>query len=288
MSKSGIGRFRKAIGLTIITLLVGAVIWAFIEPHILTVKRITVSRPDVPLALDGLKIALLSDFHHGPQASIEFLGKAVAKTNALRPDLIFIAGDYIIGDPKLYTGPCLEVLTGLEAPLGVFSVFGNHDQWKSRWISSRELEQAGIVSLDNKSRWIKSRGEKIKIGGVGDLWRDIQDIRPTLEGTSKDDFVILLSHNPDYKQQVPTDRVDLMLCGHTHGGQVTFFGLFAPFLPIKSGQKYRSGVVQEGPMTIVISRGIGSIRPWFFGSMPPLRFFSPPEIVLIKLEHAEG
>ena len=114
---------------------------------------------------------------------------------------------------------------------------------------------------------------------MDDLWEGTQDLEATTQDALADDFVILVSHNPDYAEHMDTDRVDLVLNGHTHGGQVTFFGLWAPFVPSEFGQKYRSGVVQTGSTIVVISNGIGTITP-------PVRFFARPEIVLVVLERS--
>ena len=103
------------------------------------------------------------------------------------------------------------------------------------------------------------------------------DVEPTLEETSSDDFVILLSHNPDYAEELPAEAVDLMLSGHTHGGQISFFGLYAFYLPSDYGQKYRTGVVENGSTTVIVSNGIGT------ASVPPVRFFARPQIVEITL-----
>lgn len=93
--------------------------------------------------------------------------------------------------------------------------------------------------------------------------------------------MILLSHNPDYAEQLNTDLVDLQLSGHTHGGQVTLFGRWAPLLSSAYGQKYRSGVVSTAHTVVVVSKGIGTITP-------PVRLFCRPEIVLVRLSRGES
>jgi len=118
------------------------------------------------------------------------------------------------------------------------------------------------------------------LGGVGDLSQDRPRIYPTIEGTLPQDLVLLASHNPDFAEFPPPDSVDLVLSGHTHGGQITFFGLFPFRVPSDYGQKYWKGMVVNGKTTVIVSSGIGSIYP-------PLRFFARPQIVVITLEAAD-
>jgi hypothetical protein len=137
--------------------------------------------------------------------------------------------------------------------------------------------EKNINLLDNNAKWIDVRNSRLKIGGVGDYLEDTQDITPTLTGIKKEDFVILITHNPDYIEEIKDNtQIDLVFSGHTHGGQVTFFGLYAPILPTKTGQKYRTGKIRVGNMTLIVSNGIGTITP-------PVRFFARPQINVVTL-----
>ncbi len=118
----------------------------------------------------------------------------------------------------------------------------------------------------------------LKLEEFGDLWEDSQEKDSTIYDLKKTDFSILITHNPDYLESMPKDMIDFTLSGHSHGGQMTFFGMWAPMLPSKYGQKYRYGLKQFGDMKSYISSGIGTITP-------PLRFFCRPEIVLINLQN---
>jgi hypothetical protein len=91
------------------------------------------------------------------------------------------------------------------------------------------------------------------------------------------DFVILVSHTPDFAENLKTDKIDLMLSGHTHGGEVTFFGLWAPYIPSDYGQKYRTGIIKTDKTTVLVSNGIGN-------TFLPIRFFARPQINIIDLE----
>ena len=273
-------------GFILLFILVLLPVWAWsIEPRLLLTREVTVTSPDLPPAFDGVRIAFLTDIHRGPAFSEARVRKVVEKTNALAPDLVLLGGDYVAGGPE-YIQSAIAPLAGLRAPLGKFAVLGNHDYWYSAPRARDALAAAGIDEIENRGVWVqapKGRGggdpslpSRIRIAGVGDLWEGTQDLAAALGDARPDDFVILLSHNPDFAAKLPVGAVDLMLSGHTHGGQVTVFGLFAPVLPIEGGQRLRSGVIQQGSTTIIVSRGIGLIAP-------NIRFCCPPEIVVVTL-----
>ena len=264
--------------------------WAWlVEPRLLLVREVTVTSPDLPPEFDGVRVAFLTDIHRGPAFSEERVREVVEKTNALAPDLVLLGGDYVSSDQS-YIPSGIGPLVGLKARLGKFAVLGNHDYWYSAPKTRAALAGAGIEDVENRGEWVgapgKGRGEsgpegpshnpRIRIAGVGDLWEATQDLPAALADAKPGDFVILLSHNPDFAMRLPEGSVDLMLSGHTHGGQVTLFGLWAPVLPIEGGQRLRSGVIQQGATTIIVSRGIGLIAPH-------VRFCCPPEIVVVTL-----
>ncbi len=252
--------------------------YAFIEPYWLAIATIPFVSPDIPASFDGTTLVFVSDIHHGPFFARWRVAKLVDKINRLHPDLVVFGGDYVHRDPK-YIIPCFEELQRVQAPLGKFGVLGNHDHWENAALTRQEMLRAGITILDNLAVWIVQGQERIKIGGVGDLWEDVQDLTPTLEGVEEHDFVILVSHNPDYAEHLTTDKIDLMLCGHTHGGQVTLFGQWAPFVPSRYGQKYRAGLIKTAHTRVIVTTGVGTVTP-------PVRFFARPEIVKIILKRA--
>lgn len=201
------------------------IIYMFIEPYWLEVKKYEISDKDIPQSFDKYKIVFLSDIHHGPYFSLPRVKSLVEKVNEMEPDLILLGGDYVLSSPE-YIKPCFKELKHLKASDGIFGVLGNHDHWESADLSGKAMKEAGIILIDNKSQWIYRDKERIKIGGVGDLWEDRNiDIKPTISDVREDDFVILLSHNPEYAEEINNHKIDLMLSGHTHGGQVTLFGL---------------------------------------------------------------
>ena len=269
-------RYIIKILLSLIILIILCAIYSFIEPYWLKVEHINIIDQDIPKSFAGKKIVFISDIHHGPHFSIKRVARLVEKVNRLRPDIIVFGGDYVYREQK-YIIPCFEELKKLKATIGKFGVMGNHDHWQNAQLTKQGMKNAGIVILDNRAERIEINGQRIKIGGVGDLWEDSQDINPTIENTKEEDFVILVSHNPDYVEEIVTYNIDLVLSGHTHGGQVTLFGLWALLLPSRYGQKYRTGILDTKFTKVVITNGVGTIAP-------PVRFFARPEINVIVLK----
>jgi uncharacterized protein len=273
------------VALCVFVVLAALLAYMFVEPFLLEVKPYEFTSSQVPAEFEGTKIVLLTDIHRGWFFSQERVRDLVQKVNALHPDSVVLAGDYVYVNPD-YESSCFKELAALKAPLGVFAVLGNHDyaEYSSGndkgdpSAAIRAIEGAGITLLNNSGTWVTQDGARIRIGGVGDYKMDSPDLTGAADGTTPTDFVILLSHNPDFAETLPAGAVDLVLSGHTHGGQVTFFGLWAPYLPSGYGQKYRTGVVHDDNTTVIVSNGIGTI-------FPPMRFFARPQIVEITLRH---
>lgn len=242
----------------------------------------TCDSPEVPAAFDGTRIALVTDIHCGPFYSQERVGRLVDRINRLEPDLVLLGGDYVYGGTE-YEAPCFAQLARLEAALGRFAVLGNHDYGPPDSEDAgpanaiAAANQAGITLLTNQAAWLEEDGQRIRLGGVLDFWRDQPQLGPIVEGTRAQDFVLLLCHNPDYSEELPAGVVDLVLSGHTHGGVATAFGSWAPYVRSDYGQKYRTGIVQNGRTTVIVSNGIGTSTPL------PVRFCAPAQIVIITL-----
>jgi uncharacterized protein len=265
---------KTLIGMAVVFIVLA--IYVFVEPYWLGVKTYEITNPEVPSNFNSTKIVFLSDIHHGPYFSISRVKRLVERVNRLNPDIIILGGDYVHRNQQ-YIVPVFNELKGLKAPLGIYGVLGNHDHWENAALTREQMKESRIRELDNAAFWITKGEQRIKIGGVGDYMEDVQNIIPTIGDAVKEDFVIVVSHNPDYAEEIMTDKVDLMLSGHTHGGQITFFGLWAPVLPSQFGQKYRTGLIDSGTMKVIVSNGIGVITP-------PARFFAPPQIVSVILK----
>ncbi len=273
-----IKKLFKKIKYCIIFLVLISFAYPFIEPYWVQTKEANFVDKDIPSAFNGFKIVFVSDIHHGKSYSIKRVRNLVERVNKLKPDIILLGGDYVNSD-KRYIEPCFSELKNLKAPQGVYGVMGNHDHYEGAKLTSESMAKAGIVQLDNKAAWIIKGIDRIKIGGVGDLWEDSQDLTATLKEAKLEDFVLLLSHNPDYAERINNDIIDLVLSGHTHGGQVTLLGLWAPIIPSKYGEKYKTGVVETQNTKVLVTNGIGNAMDY------PIRFFARPQINVIYLNN---
>jgi predicted MPP superfamily phosphohydrolase len=269
---------RKFLQSTTMAALGGAlgVAYSLMEAKWLGVNRVTLTIPNLPEPFKGKTVAFLADLHHGPYVPLSYVRHAVDMANALKPDLIALGGDYPHRGLR-YVAPCVYELSRLRAPLGVYAILGNHDHYDGiQPHVSAALRAARIPELTNRGCWIESGGARLWLCGVGDYWRDIQDLPAALGSTTTNDAVILLSHNPDYVEEIEDARVGMVLAGHTHGGQVNLPIIGPPVVPSIYGQKYTHGLVQGPVAPVFVSRGIGTI-------VPPMRLFCRPEIVLATL-----
>jgi predicted MPP superfamily phosphohydrolase len=232
----------------------------------------------LPKAFDGLRVAFLTDIHHGPFVGLDFVRGVVRTTLNLDPDLVLLGGDYSSNEAK-YVAPCFEVLAGLRAPLGVFGVLGNHDHWHGLDETKAGMKAAGIIELTNSGVWLARGGSLFRLAGVDDLWRGRPDVAAAVGDATSADACVLLSHNPDVAETLRDPRVGLMLSGHTHGGQVVVPGYGAPIVPSRYGQKYLKGLVEAPVTKVYVSRGLGTVSP-------PMRFGSRPELTLVTLKSA--
>jgi predicted MPP superfamily phosphohydrolase len=246
-----------------------------------------------------LRIAVIADIHACyPFVSEERVGDVVDLANAQKPDLTVLLGDFVCTH-RFVTGyvppgAWAEQLSRLEAPLGVYSVLGNHD-WGSAAIPTdppdqsasirRALAQARIPLLENQSVKLSTGGRPFWLVGLGDQlayrrgrygWFSADDLPGSLKTLTDDAPAILLAHEPYIFPEVP-DRIALTLSGHMHGGQINLPLLGTPFL--RGGPSYRKyvyGVYQEGRRTLLLSGGIGT-------SFVPVRVMRPPEVVVVDL-----
>ncbi len=239
------------------------------------VNELEFKSDNLPQDFKGKRIVFISDMHCGLYFSVERVREVVEGVNALNPDIVLLGGDYTTrGGDSL--GECIDTFSGINAPLGVYGVLGNHDNWGERENTLKFLGEAGVSVLENRGVWVQSGNSRIRVGGVSDLWTGKPDIEPVLDGVEADDFVILLSHNPQYVKEISYRGVDLVLAGHTHGGQMLPMRFLAPYLPSRLKQEYVFGWHDVGDTRLFVTNGLGTV---FF----PLRFMAPPEIVLLKL-----
>ena len=252
-------------------------------PQQLQVRRYDVPLADLPAPLDGMTLIHLSDTHYGPFISLGYLEGMVRQVNALKPDLIALTGDYTHRSPRTIE-PGIGVLAGLRARLGIAAVLGNHDHWEGAAACRARLESVGIPHIDNTRLFVSPEGLRatpgeaaVCIAGLGDYWEDSTAFDRALDAVPAAMPRIVLAHNPDSAEEDANGRrIDLMLSGHTHGGQIALSGRGALHVPSQYGIKYAGGWVDGPEWPVIVSRGVGM-------TVMPIRFRVPPEIGVITL-----
>lgn len=257
-------------------------VYAYYEARSIHLRTYVFSHEDIPQSFDGKTIVFLTDIHADSGFGREDLKALVDSVNKLHPDIILMGGDYV--SCTKYIDTFLDEISKLKAKDGVYAVLGNHDHWSGADRIAMGLKKSGIRMMDNQSCWVRSGTDSIKIGGVGDWWCDETRIESTVDDISEKDFCILLSHQPNFVDELKSDKIDLILSGHTHAGQITLFGFWAPVMPgqfspnlITSKHEYRYGWMKKEDTQLYVSSGIG------MGGVP-FRFFAHPEVVLIRLK----
>ncbi|MGL6074556.1 MAG: metallophosphoesterase [Fimbriiglobus sp.] len=256
----------------------GTVGYGFYEASQIRIRRQSIVLPRLPEAFVGKTIAIIADLHHGPFVSLPFIRQAVAMAQELQADAYALVGDFCHKGTHTteQLPPCLEALSLLKAPLGVFAIPGNHDMQAKGQVYTETIRSTPLTDLNNRAIRLKIGADELWFAGVDDLWWGKPDLDAALRLVPKEAPVILLAHNPDFAELKPDPRVDLILSGHTHGGQAYVPGLGAGWMPSRYGSKYRSGLVQAPASQVFVSRGLGEAGV-------PLRLNCPPEINLLTL-----
>ncbi|HEX5084930.1 MAG TPA: metallophosphoesterase [Blastocatellia bacterium] len=254
---------------------------AMIEPHQIEITHQTIAIEKLPEEFHGLRIVQLSDIHHSPFLDEERINEAVRMANDLGPDLAVLTGDYI-SHSRDYISSCARALGRLRAAHGVFAVLGNHDHWTDGEMMRVALADQGIHVLCNESLRIERESSYIRLAGVDDMMVRRDDLPLALEETSWRETRILLSHNPAIIREAARAGVDLVLSGHTHGGQINWRLLTgrkdkktARWLRRPSRRLMR-GHAQLGATQLYVNRGLGTV-------VVPLRYGCPPEITLLEI-----
>ncbi len=245
-----------------------------------TEKRVRLRGLQKPLLL-----LHLSDLHAGEDTPFAVIEEAVALGMAKKPDLVCLTGDYISRGRLPDSDGFRSLMKPLAGAAPAVASFGNHDggQWSESQGGVREmspmrktLEASGICCLLNESAVVEASGQTLNLVGMGDLWAD--QVRPeaAFAGIATGQApTILLSHNPDTAEQLKSYQWDLMLAGHTHGGQVVvpLLGI-APYVPVED-RRFIAGLCPLGERLVHVTRGVGSILG--------IRFGCRPEVSLLEL-----
>ena len=277
-------RIRRLYLLAIAALLVAAPgllgFWAFlVEPDRLIVVEHRLALRGWPVQHGPLRVALMADLHAGaPFMDRAKIKSIVETTNGLQPDLVVIAGDFVIdgviGGTPMAAADLAPLLGKLQAPLGTFAVLGNHDHWNDGSSIAAALEASGVRVLENEAVKVARRQGAFWLVGLADVMAGHPDPGMALAGLDGAP-AIAVTHNPDL---YASDRlpVVLALAGHTHGGQVSLPLIGPPIVPSRYGARYARGLVLEQGLPIYVTSGLGT-------SILPLRLGVPPELVILTL-----
>jgi uncharacterized protein len=278
-------RIKKIIRIALAVLLlltISCLVWGlFIEPNRLIVREQAIQIDNWPKELSGLRIAVIGDVHTGgPFINDQKLRRIVELTNQQQPDLIVLLGDYM--SPNSWHSHRVEPevtaagLRDLKAPLGVYTVLGNHDWWYNGEKVRRAFEQNAIRVLEDETLEIKWKEKSFWLAGLADLFTRPQNVREVINSVPPGSTVIAITHNPDIFPGLPR-QVPLLLAAHTHGGQVNLPLIGTPIVPSRFGSKYTAGHILENDHHLFVTTGIGT-------SILPLRFRVPPEIVILTVK----
>lgn len=241
------------------------------------VRRLTITVPDWPANTPPLRLVLMSDLHvAGPETPPSRLARVVGQVNALHPDLVLIAGDFVTEKRTATTlygaDAAIAPLAGLRPRIGTFAVLGNHDHWLDAKTVRATLAKARITVLDNRA----VRVGPLAIGGVDDDSTHHADLAGVVAAFARIGGVpVLLSHSPDIFPALPAS-VPLVLAGHTHCGQIVL-PIWGPIATAsRYGTRYFCGVVEEGGKRLIVTAGIGT-------SILPFRLGAPADVWVIEL-----
>lgn len=262
----------------------------FLEPHLLIVRRRTARLP-----LPPLKIVIASDLHVGIYNRKPFVRRVVQKINALHPDIVLLPGDFMDDEETQLMD--LEPLKDLRSRYGIFAVTGNHDAGAYLHFLTREkyfkkdrteelralLTSWGITFFRNEAKTVMIGHKKLVIAGTDDAFMNTCNPAQALEGIDADSPVILLSHTPDVILDPRSHRANLIVSGHTHGGQIRL-PVIGPLygVPDRIGRKYDRGmfcITKTCRLMITGGVGVTGVRA---------RLFCPPEIVLLETGGQRG
>lgn len=241
-------------------------------------KQVALER--LPSAFEGLRVVHLTDIHCGPFTPPRVVRQWVDKANALQPDVIVVTGDLITTGPD-YIEVMAAELGRLEAPLGVYACLGNHDYFGTGGRVGPALRGHGIEVLDNRGLLLRRPGGHLYVAGVDDNWSGRDDLKRALRERPQGAPTVLLAHDPGLFPKAAAARVDLMLSGHTHGGQFAVPWMVRRFNLARLMTPFSSGLYQTDESVLYVNHGLGT-------SGPPIRLGARPELAVLTLMKARA
>lgn len=241
------------------------------------VKTYHISSKDLPSGFDGFRVAFATDFHYESRFSRKRLSSLVDVVRSLNADILLLGGDYR-GRNGGDIDELFRALGEIDTSYGTYAVMGNHERGENDTLVRMAMNKTGVRLLEHETDTIFKNDEFILLTGIRNPF-DLEHngISPTLS-LKPDDFVIMITHTPDYVEDVDISNTDLALAGHTHGGQVSFFNKWTPARFSKYGNRFLTGKkLNSAGIPVIISNGIGTSRR-------DIRLFTPSEIVLVILD----
>jgi hypothetical protein len=261
------------LGLGALLAAVVAAYGVFVRRHWVRVRRLEIPLSALPPALDGYRIAHLSDLHIGSLARAAQARAWIDATNRLGVDLVAVTGD-LLSTGSGFHGEVVEVLAELRARDGVFACLGNHDYYDEDALC-RSLGDVGVRVLRNEGLVVGGANPSLFVAGVEDLWRGKVDVAAALEGCGSY-ATLLLAHNPDLFPAAADAGAALTLAGHTHAGQIALPFLVERFCLAHLSTRFAAGLFARGEARLFVHAGLGTTGPAF-------RLGAAPEIVELVL-----
>lgn len=240
------------------------------------IKKYTIYSEQLPDSFDGFRIAFASDFHYESRFNRKRLPGLLKALQATEADVLLLGGDYRGRNGGNLT-ELFDLLHTFRPPYGTYGVMGNHENNANYEIVKEEMKRTGIHLLEHNVDTLWKGNEYILLCGIRNPFDLKQNgVSPTLN-LHPDDYVIMLVHTPDYTEDTDISNTDLVLAGHTHGGQVSFFKRYTPAHFSKYGTRFMTGLKHNSAgIPVIITNGIGTSRK-------DIRLFTPSEIVLVTL-----
>ena len=257
-----------------------------VETQLLEINNYKLEREGIPRSFHNKKIVQFSDIHVGFHYNLKQLESLTIEINKIQPDILFFTGD-LFDDPNTYENheSVIPLLKNLEAPLGKFAVFGNHDHGGyGTDIYRKIMEKSGFTLLVNEAKEVSAGNSgSIFVIGIDDAMLGKPDLKLATQNVPDQGFNILLSHAPDLADEASRFNIHLQLSGHSHGGQIQI-PLMGALVKPPFAEKYVEGFYHAGinnDMLLYVNRGIGTTRL-------PFRFLSKPELAVFTLHSREG
>ncbi len=261
--------------------------------HFIKATTLEIEFDDLPASFDGYKVAVIADLHLGLYTKEKQISRLYNVLDEQNPDIVVIVGDHIYSAPGAfghYNPKNLEIIKSVFSKISskypTYAVNGNHDNKENKDDIIAATIESGVVFLDNQYTWLTNANnieERIYISGVGDLDTDMVDFTSALEDVDKNDFSIMLSHNPSVIGLATNSGnpshdtyIDLMLAGHTHGGQINLGSVMDSMF--EPGHKY--GLKRYNNTELYVTSGVGVV-------LLPIRFNAPAEVAFITLRSSK-